>query len=75
MTCDMCRLCRETSVADVLNQHTAGGTAGGTRFLCRSQYVAGLDPECPCHLRATTAHLAHAGQAIAAPLSKLADGG
>ena len=26
MTCDRCRLCLETSVADVLNQHTAPAT-------------------------------------------------
>jgi hypothetical protein len=26
MTCDTCRLCLETSVADVLNQHTAPAT-------------------------------------------------
>lgn len=30
MTCDTCRQCPETLVADVLNQNTAGGaTAGG----------------------------------------------
>jgi hypothetical protein len=40
MTCDSCRLCRETPVADVLSQDTAGGTQESVYLLGR-----GTDPD------------------------------
>ena len=74
MTCDMCRLCRETSVADVLNQHTVSPTkvkhAGQRVFLPRGSRLRVMVKITIAHLFCTPPH-----QPKASPRAAIASAG